>query len=143
MKISMKARTINDLEKYCMMCRQYGHCPIMEADKRVIETCILRSGIEIGFHKALEVVTQDSINHKLDFLSRHGMILCWRHAFNCLEGGKKPKEDIYFVSDDKRFFIKIPKGSSHAVCLDIKELNMLPNEEDIKPIPDKIPEIKL
>ena len=84
---------------------------------------------------------KESIMRKYAFLERHGIELCWRHAFSCIsEEGKATENDIYYVTEDNRFLIKIPKGETRAMCLDIKELDLLPNEYDIPPIPDTVPE---
>lgn len=85
---------------------------------------------------------QDSIMRKYAFLERHGIELCWRHAFSCIsEDGKAAAEnDIYYVTEDNRFLIKIPKGEASALCLDIRDLDLLPREDNIPTLPDTIPE---
>lgn len=58
--------------------------------------------------------------------------LYWRHAFNCMsEVGKDSDEDVYFITKDQRFLVRILRGQNEARCLDIKELKKLPNEEDV------------
>ena len=55
-----------------------------------------------------------------------GGSISWRPAFNAIsEEGIATPEDIYFVTEDKNFLVKMPKGETQAICLSIAELNKL------------------
>lgn len=121
----VKEMTEAHLEKYCQMCFQHNFCHLFNGDKPRIETCLIRSGIENGYKKAIDDIEQQT---NKDFL-------CWRRAFECVAetpDGKSTHEDIWTLDTERGFLYYIPAGSTTARCLLLKDLlDKLPKENGL------------